>query len=200
MNRQVIVRYDRIENCSDLAARVCFTDRKFDWLPYSQIAFPANNEVQIPEWMARDKGLPIEKVVEETPEGEEIATEFKHLISGGRYTVVFPNDEWRTLRIKPSFRDAQNELMAQYLCGPDNDSMYKGFAFVKGDQISIWRSFDNEDSKIVEALETLVKADDKSEYGLNYAMRSGNCYHCNRTLTVPASLHRGLGPICAKRM
>jgi hypothetical protein len=30
-------------------------------------------------------------------------------------------------------------------------------------------------------------------------MRENACYRCGRTLTVPASVHRGLGPECARK-
>jgi len=33
-----------------------------------------------------------------------------------------------------------------------------------------------------------------------HALSSGNCLACLRTLTVPASIHRGLGPDCAARL
>ena len=33
-----------------------------------------------------------------------------------------------------------------------------------------------------------------------YALLSSRCARCNRTLTVPASIHRGLGPECAQKM
>ena len=36
-------------------------------------------------------------------------------------------------------------------------------------------------------------------YAEAYAIGSGKCACCGRTLTVPASVHRGLGPDCAKK-
>ena len=32
-----------------------------------------------------------------------------------------------------------------------------------------------------------------------YAMLSGRCSRCGATLTVPASLYRGMGPVCAQK-
>jgi SNF2 family DNA or RNA helicase len=40
---------------------------------------------------------------------------------------------------------------------------------------------------------------DYESMGLSYAMNSGRCWKCGRELTVPASIHRGLGPDCAQQ-
>jgi hypothetical protein len=37
-----------------------------------------------------------------------------------------------------------------------------------------------------------------AEAALAYALESGRCSRCDRELTVPASLHRGMGPECVK--
>jgi hypothetical protein len=126
----------------------------------------------------------------------------------GTYTVVLDEDDYVTLRVETaSFIKDSKKTMVSYLCGSDNTSSYKGFAFVNATGISVWSRFKS-DSRVVKAAQVLW-ALAQNEAGLHgaheeflkqaeaYALKSGNCLRCHKTLTVPASLHRGLGPVCA---
>jgi hypothetical protein len=131
-------------------------------------------------------------------------------IHEGTYTVLLGADDYVTLRVeKASFIKDADKTMVSYLYGPDNDLSYKGFAFVNTTGIAVWSKFKNE-SRIVKAaniLWNIAQAEagliDAHELFLQvaeaYALRSGNCIRCGKTLTVPASLTRGLGPVCAGR-
>jgi hypothetical protein len=131
-----------------------------------------------------------ERTPETKPEPEETS------IPNGTYTVVLDDGSHVTLRLK----DWNEKRIATYLAGSDNDSDYVGFAFINGTRINLWKRFQNNSiSRIALALETLLTGD-PGEAGLRYSMESGNCYRCGRTLTVPASIHRGLGPECASKM
>lgn len=132
---------------------------------------------------------PVQK--EATPHEAEASS-----IMDGTYTVVFPNDDYVTLRLKtPNTGNLAGKQIASYLYGPDNNNDFVGFAFTN--PIKVWSKYTSSVREIL-ALTTLLHADDPTLHGLAYALRSGNCYKCGRTLTVPASLHRGMGPICAK--
>lgn len=89
--------------------------------------------------------------------------------------------------------------IASYLNGADNESNYTGFAFVFGSRFAVWAKF-KADNKLAHALRILLAADREAqiEFGHAYAIESGNCSRCGRKLTVPASIHRGLGPKCAE--
>lgn len=136
-----------------------------------------------------------------TPQQESI----QPVIPNGTYTVVLPSGNHRTIRISDDFREDQPEgaQMAAYLYGPDNDAQYQGFAFVQGGAARIWRSFASttqtiETSEVVQALYVLLQSPELApEYAHAYALESGRCARCGRTLTVPASIYRGLGPVCA---
>lgn len=132
-------------------------------------------------------------------------------IPNGTYTVVRNADEndYVTLRVSPaSFIKDDAKTMVSYLAGSDNEKSYRAFAFVNANGIAVWSRF-KEDTRIVEAAKILW-AIAQTEAGLGeaheeflknaeaYALASGCCARCGRTLTVPASLHRGLGPECAK--
>jgi hypothetical protein len=123
----------------------------------------------------------------------------------GTFTVVM-GTERRTIRIKKHWDAAEaskGTLVASYLSGQDNESSYTGFAFVtpRGKAI-VWKKYRNGGGSalIISALSFLLQSGDYEGAGLAYALESGNCYRCGRTLTVPASINRGLGPECAKKV
>lgn len=121
----------------------------------------------------------------------------------GRYTIVL-NDkgDYRTLRIKDcpaKFNKPDGTQIAEYLRGPDNGSDYTGFAFVlPNGMYSLWGSYKG-DGLTPNALRVLLDDADPIRFGEAYALKSGTCFHCGRDLTVPDSVKRGLGPICAAK-
>lgn len=122
-------------------------------------------------------------------------------VPNGIYTVVM-GSERRTLRLRDDWRsDAPaGSQVAQFLSGPDNTSSYTGFAFVQGTTVRTWKRYAN-DSTIAAALRFLLAGRENWERaGKTYAMESGNCYHCGRTLTTPESVASGIGPVCAKKI
>jgi hypothetical protein len=126
------------------------------------------------------------------------------VVLNGTYTIVLDETgDYRTLRLVDApahYAKHAGTQIAQYLSGNDNESAYSGFAFVAGDKISVWSKF-RADSKLSKALQVLLAADRASQIDLGeaYALSSGNCFRCGIKLTVPASLARGLGPICAEK-
>lgn len=121
------------------------------------------------------------------------------VIPDGIYTIDFKDDHV-TIKLKDGGDKFKHAQIASFLYGPNNDMDYIGFAFVKGQDFSIWKKFQGTSYvRQTTALAVLLHHDDPSMYGLAYALQSGNCYRCGRTLTVPASLYRGMGPICAAK-
>ena len=122
------------------------------------------------------------------------------LVQDGTYTCVFEDGSYRTLKIVTVKNGGlAGKTIVKYLSGADNESDYTGFAFIDPftGKFNLWKKFRG-NQILSNSIQTLLK--DPSEAGLSYAMRSGNCYRCGRKLTVPSSLHRGLGPECAKRV
>jgi hypothetical protein len=120
----------------------------------------------------------------------------------GTFTIVRKDGSYRTLQIGPA-KWADGKLVASYLSGPDNELSYTGFAFVDGVAVRPWKRF-REDSELMADLQFLLEdanRDEAHELFLDeaerYALASGRCMRCGHKLTVPASLHRGLGPVCA---
>lgn len=136
------------------------------------------------------------------PKQQEVVveeTQIERVVPNGTYTVVFPDQSYRTLRVKDDFRKDAPEggQMVEYLSGPDNEQDFTGFAFLAGSELAVWTRF-RQDSELVAAVHLLLE--DYETAGHAYAIESGRCYHCGRPLTVPDSLHRGLGPVCAANL
>lgn len=119
------------------------------------------------------------------------------VIRNGIFTVVLEDGSHVTLRIKDGWGDVKDKQVAQFLSGADNENSYTGFAFITGRSYKVWNRF-KDNSRITKALETLLGGDE-AEAGLRYAMESGCCCRCGRTLTVPASINMGMGPDCASK-
>ncbi|MCC6959519.1 MAG: hypothetical protein IT301_06695 [Dehalococcoidia bacterium] len=116
----------------------------------------------------------------------------------GTYTVIDVLGEHRTLRFtKASDNGRGNNTWVKLLIGPDN-YMYVGYINGQG---SFKPKRENQ-YLIEQAIIFLISADQdaRNEAGMAYALESGNCFRCGRQLTVPASIHRGLGPDGAVRV
>lgn len=124
----------------------------------------------------------------------------------GTYTVVLgaDDDEYITLKFEAGAKWADGKTVVSFLSGPDNEIAYTGFASLEPAGLRIWKRF-KEDTRLVAAAQFLLtgNVDEAHERFLNlaeaYALRSGRCMRCGHKLTVPTSLHRGLGPDCAGR-
>lgn len=121
----------------------------------------------------------------------------------GRFTVIWPDQSWRTFRFwQDEWRSNRKQFTAiSYLAGPDNSRNYVKCGDIAdgSQQVHIWRKF-HKDSKIREGLEFLLTHDVEAlrMAGEMYSVRSQKCYRCGHALTVPTSVHRGLGPDCAE--
>jgi hypothetical protein len=114
----------------------------------------------------------------------------------GIYTVE-TDERHYTFRVRTQASDADfapGKVVVQFLSGPDNESDYTGFAFINDERkLAPWKRYRTEGSaKMVAAAEQLL-ADPEA------ALVAAHCRRCHRVLTVPASVHAGLGPECSKK-
>lgn len=119
-------------------------------------------------------------------------------VPAGTYTVAFDDGSHVTLRVKKHWVEEEAKKgvkVVQYLSGADNESSYTGFAFLNAGRLRVWRKFEGQLERQVLAFD--VVAGNPAQAGEAYALHSNNCFRCGRKLTVPASIHRGLGPECA---
>ncbi len=120
----------------------------------------------------------------------------------GTFTVEHPDGSYETVKIEV-IKDGglKGKRIASHISGPDNETDFTGFAFVNDNRtISVWKKKANIDPRWVKAVQTVLLAGDTGEMAEAYAIRSGRCARCNRTLTVPTSLHQGYGPECIKKV
>lgn len=124
----------------------------------------------------------------------------KQYVADGYYTIVGPKGGHRTVRLQTiQDSDGVKQWLA-YLSGSDNVGDYTSIGIVRGNEINLFKKNTGKYQDIVAAARFLVRNTDKlDECGRQYAIRSGKCYMCNRLLTTPESVARGLGPICAAK-
>lgn len=128
----------------------------------------------------------------------------------GTYTVVNrESGEHRTFRVETQAADAKfaaGKRIVSLLTGPNNGSDYTGFGFVDDDGIHVWaKRREKPEGKRWSPWEVyaimlwdLAAEGGTRHYESQYAVRlAGTCLRCNRTLTTPDSIERGIGPICA---
>lgn len=134
----------------------------------------------------------------QAPKGadREVVTGPTEGVPNGTYTVVWPEGGHTTIRIRAWKRTG--ERVAAYLMGSDNEGDYQGFATVRAGGYALWKTY-AADGRPAQALSVLLTGGHATA-GEAYALASGNCWRCGRTLTVPASLARGLGPECATKV
>lgn len=119
----------------------------------------------------------------------------------GYFTVVHEDGSHTTYRfIKQPMDDKfmPGGLVISRLSGKDNENDYIKIGHVTHGQphvAHIWGRFQTEDNHVRHDLETIQ--DGRDTTGRAYAMESGHCYACNRRLTTPESIERGLGSKCA---
>jgi len=140
------------------------------------------------------------------------------MLFNGTYTLVNEEGVHKTFLVKTQKKDARfaaGERMVSLLTGTDNESSYKGFAFVKDDdRILVWRkkrgngkmsAFDYFAYLLPKAAQSLIGEEGEElegEFEVNgrkyKVLLSKKCMYCNRKLTTPESIRRGVGPECAK--
>lgn len=126
------------------------------------------------------------------------------VIYNGFYTLTFPDGSHRTFRI--STRPAKGKFapgkrVISILIGPDNTSDYEMVGFVEERGITIWRSKLNGagGGKLQEYAAILWDLAVNGEVIEGYELAvSRRCLKCNRPLTDPESIERGIGPVCAE--
>jgi hypothetical protein len=119
----------------------------------------------------------------------------------GRYTIDRADGTWNTYQIE-DIKDGtfKGKTIISVLVGSDNTRNYAGCAFFDR-RLGIARLWSRWFGKPVadrfaSDMQTLLGDPDGAM--MDYALKSGRCARCGRVLTVPASLHRGVGPECAR--
>ena len=124
------------------------------------------------------------------------------VVFNGRYSITFPDGEHRTFRIHTktaAAKFAPGQRIVSLLIGPDNSRDYRPFAFIDDRGIHAWKKFRGQELERLGAIlwKLATNPDGMDGYELLVA---GTCLVCNKTLTTPTSLKRGMGDICWERI
>jgi len=138
-------------------------------------------------------------------------------LPNGIFTIENEAGEHRTIKIRTQKEDANfapGERIASLLTGPENESDYQGFAFVKEDGFRVWKSKRGKNristfewyARILELVD--LTPDEMEEVEISVKLRDRTykiliekrCMVCNRRLTTPESIRTGIGPVCAGRV
>jgi hypothetical protein len=127
----------------------------------------------------------------------------------GRYTIESKaTGEHRTFWIQTQAADASfapGQRLLGLLTGTDNDNPddYAAFAFVDDQGIHVWTKKRAPGMKFLDYADMLwtLALDGAfspwAERGFRILVE-GRCLRCNRALTTPESIERGIGPVCAE--
>ena len=124
----------------------------------------------------------------------------------GFYTVADGEGGHVTFRISiGGKRFAEGKTIIGGLVGSNNERSYKDFGFVSDRGIHKWASREVSQRVLAAAQFLLTGNTDEARAAFldqadANAMASNTCLCCLATLTVPASVSRGLGPVCARNM
>lgn len=118
----------------------------------------------------------------------------------GIFTVVLNDGSHVTLKLTEGHGGFEGKVIFSSLFGPDNETDYAGFGHFDNGRLIFWKSRvtnPKTDRRSVAAyVLTASTPEEREEFGKAYAMESGRCYVCGRTLTDPVSIELGIGPIC----
>lgn len=121
-------------------------------------------------------------------------------IQEGRYTLVYPDGQYRTVRVKVA---KHGNLKGRTILALKVGKDFEGCGFLQeSGKVNFWNRFKSQNApeklvRVQAAVDRIVKDPDAA--GLAYAMKENCCFRCGRELTVPASIHKGMGPECAKK-
>ena len=120
----------------------------------------------------------------------------------GRYTIVYQSGEYRTLWFRTP---RKGTLAGKQILKIKVGTRVQGIGFPRSDgHINFWKSaIESGEFPLPRRVQIQRAVDrvwaDPEKAGLAYAMATNHCYRCNKELSVPASIHRGMGPECAKK-
>lgn len=144
--------------------------------------------------VTHDGPCPVQQVLPGT-EAPEIRTTTDE-VHPGIYTLDKGAAGHRTFRVVLQASDAEfaaGQTIVEYLVGRDNENDYKGFAFLRGGRLQVWKRYRQGGYEgLLADAEEFLRDPEK-------ALRAKHCLRCGRTLSTTASIEAGIGPECARR-
>lgn len=122
------------------------------------------------------------------------------ILTDGRFSLIYPNGEYRTLQVKTM---RKGNLKGSTILKIKEGQFFNAVGFLSADnRIRFWDRIKfsipaERRDRIQRAVDRIVA--DPAQAGLAYAMQESRCFRCGKELTVPASIHNGMGPECARK-
>lgn len=121
------------------------------------------------------------------------------MIADGCYTLVYKTGDYRTVRVKTY---TAGPLEGKTVLKLKQGHHFFGCAFISDNKLNFWHKFKDANpperiARITRAFDRIVT--DPAAAGFAFAMKESRCCRCGRELSVPASIHNGRGPECAKK-
>ena len=119
-------------------------------------------------------------------------------LANGFYTVTFPDGSHKTFRVRLEQHGVHRwSRTLAVLIGPDNSTDYECHGLVTDTGFRLWKRFaGGKPAEHAAILWMLARGELLDGYDLQLSKR---CLRCNRPLTTPESLERGIGPECEQR-
>lgn len=125
------------------------------------------------------------------------------VIPNGFYTLTFPDESRKTFRIWTKRKDAKfapGKRIIGMLIGPDNTMDYEQVGFVNDDGVQVWKRYKGQKvERYCHLIWVLGQGQKEGLEGYELVV-SKKCLICNRELTDPESVERGIGPGCWEKM
>lgn len=127
-------------------------------------------------------------------------------VPNGFLTLTFQDGGHRTFRVWTKHLTAKfapGQRLLGMLIGPDRTTDFEPFAFVEPDGFRVWKRFrggrenPSKHEEYAQIVWWCLTGETPDGYELQASKR---CLVCNRELTTPESLERGIGPLCWERM
>jgi hypothetical protein len=112
-----------------------------------------------------------------------------------RISTILEQDVHHEDGLKDSFRAKHaGKRVLELLTGPDNTASYRGLAWYDGKIGKLWKLGVTNEVLVNTFAKLVERGEQVPGYTVHFAR---HCYKCNRLLTTPESIKRGIGPICA---
>jgi hypothetical protein len=120
-------------------------------------------------------------------------------IDDGFYTIVYPCGAERTLLF---FTGTDGFFRGKQMVGCQDAHSYRMVGHIEDGDVKFWKKSGWLDepatmARFRKAVRTVAGRQD--EASALYALRSGNCCKCGKMLTRADSIHKSMGPVCAKK-
>jgi len=118
----------------------------------------------------------------------------------GFATIAFPCGTHKTLRIHTQKGGPfAGKRLVSLLIGPDNTMDYEAFGELIPAESVVWVWKRWKGTRIADYAELLVTMARGEKVEGHELLISAHCLRCNRILTTPESIAKGIGPECEKR-